>query len=78
MESCLLAGYISCFAATSETDLPILHPPIKHTCTGYGLPIARNYSRYFGGDIEIFNRPGQGCNVVVTLSQLGETKERFV
>jgi len=47
-------------------------------CSGYGLPIARNYARHFGGDIQIHNRPGQGCDVVVTLSQLGDTKEKFL
>ena len=55
----------------------ITHPS-AHPQTGYGLPIARNYSRYFGGDIQIDNRYGEGCSVKVTLSQLGETKERFV
>lgn len=34
--------------------------------------------RYFGGDLEIENHPGQGCSVVVTLNQLGECKERVV
>ena len=51
---------------------------INPTITGYGLPIARNYARQFGGDIQIDNSYGKGCSVRVTLSQLGETKEPFV
>lgn len=57
----------------------ILKSP-SHTIprTGYGLPIARNYSRYFGGDLSIQSDHGKGCTVTVTLNQLGECKERFV
>ncbi len=45
---------------------------------GYGLGIAKQYARYFGGSLEIVNRPGKGCSVFVTLSRLGECKEPLV
>lgn len=45
---------------------------------GYGLGIAKSYALYFGGELEIKNRPGDGCSVFVTLSRLGECKEPLV
>jgi len=45
---------------------------------GYGLGIAKSYALYFGGDLKIENRPGEGCSVFVTLSRLGECKEPMV
>jgi pyruvate dehydrogenase kinase 2/3/4 len=45
---------------------------------GYGLPISRLYSQYFGGDLEIVNRPGQGVDAYIHLSRLGDRKEPLV
>jgi len=38
---------------------------------GYGLPIARNYARYFGGDLTLMSMEGYGTDTYVYLSRLG-------
>jgi len=38
---------------------------------GYGLPIARNYARYFGGDLTIMSMEGYGTDSYIYLSRLG-------
>lgn len=45
---------------------------------GYGLPLSRLYSRYFGGDLELLNREGEGVDATVRLSRLGDRKEPLV
>jgi len=45
---------------------------------GYGWPMSRAYAQYFGGDIEMMNRPGQGLDAIVRLSRLGDKKEPLV
>ena len=37
---------------------------------GYGLPIARNYARYFGGDLEIMSMEAYGTDSYIYLSRL--------
>ena len=37
---------------------------------GYGLPIARNYARYFGGDLNIMSMEGYGTDSFIYLSRL--------
>lgn len=37
---------------------------------GYGLPIARNYARYFGGDLSIMSMEGYGTDSFIYLSRL--------
>ncbi|KAH8921999.1 alpha-ketoacid dehydrogenase kinase [Atractiella rhizophila] len=39
---------------------------------GYGLPIARLYSRYFGGDLQLISMEGYGTDVYLHLSKLSE------
>ena len=38
---------------------------------GYGLPIARNYARYFGGDLTLMSMEGYGTDSYIYLSRLG-------
>ena len=40
---------------------------------GYGLPIARNYARYFGGELIIMSMEGYGTDGYVYLPRLGQT-----
>jgi signal transduction histidine kinase len=42
---------------------------------GVGLPLARLYARYFGGDINIHHMYGHGSEVLINLNRLGETHE---
>lgn len=42
---------------------------------GYGLPIARSYCRYFGGDLSIMSMEGFGTDAFVYLTRLGNTRE---
>jgi pyruvate dehydrogenase kinase 2/3/4 len=39
---------------------------------GYGLPISRNYARYFGGDLIIMSMEGYGTDSFIYLPRLGE------
>lgn len=39
---------------------------------GYGLPIARNYARYFGGDLVIMSMEGYGTDSFIYLPRLGD------
>lgn len=42
---------------------------------GYGLPISRSYTRYFGGDLSIMSMEGYGTDCFVYLTRLGNTRE---
>ena len=42
---------------------------------GFGLPLARLYARYFGGNIHIQSMYGVGTDVYVNLNHLGNVKE---
>jgi len=38
---------------------------------GYGLPISRNYARYFGGELTIMSMEGYGTDSFIYLPRLG-------
>ena len=38
---------------------------------GYGLPISRNYARYFDGDLTIMSMEGYGTDSFIYLPRLG-------
>ncbi len=38
---------------------------------GYGLPIARNYARYFGGELTLMSMEGYGTDSYIYLNRLG-------
>lgn len=40
---------------------------------GYGLPIARNYARYFGGELTIVSMEGYGTDGYIYLPRLGRS-----
>ena len=40
---------------------------------GYGLPISRNYARYFGGDLVIMSMEGYGTDGFIYLPRLGSS-----
>lgn len=42
---------------------------------GYGLPVARSYARYFGGDLTIVPIEGFGTDAYVHLSRITDNKE---
>ena len=42
---------------------------------GYGLPIARSYCRYFGGDLHLISMEGYGTDAFVHLKRMGDCKE---
>jgi pyruvate dehydrogenase kinase 2/3/4 len=42
---------------------------------GYGLPIARNYARYFGGDLSIMSMEGYGTDSFIYLPRLSDHEE---
>ena len=39
--------------------------------TGFGLPIARLYSRYFGGDLKLYSMDGYGTDAFLYLPKVG-------
>ncbi|PKI84795.1 hypothetical protein MVES_000820 [Malassezia vespertilionis] len=42
---------------------------------GYGLPLARLYARYFGGDLKLISMEGYGTDVYLHLNRLSSTTE---
>ncbi|KAI8880344.1 alpha-ketoacid dehydrogenase kinase [Backusella circina FSU 941] len=42
---------------------------------GYGLPISRLYSRYFGGDLKLISMEGYGTDVYLHLNRLSNSDE---
>jgi pyruvate dehydrogenase kinase 2/3/4 len=42
---------------------------------GYGLPISRSYTRYFGGELSIMSMEGYGTDAFVYLSRIGDRDE---
>ena len=42
---------------------------------GYGLPLARLYARYFGGDLKLISMEGYGTDVYLHLNRLSSSSE---
>lgn len=42
---------------------------------GYGLPLARLYARYFGGDLKLISMEGYGTDVYLSLNRLSSSTE---
>lgn len=42
---------------------------------GYGLPIARSYCRYFGGELDLISMEGYGTDAFIHLRRLGDSQE---
>jgi pyruvate dehydrogenase kinase 2/3/4 len=45
---------------------------------GYGLPISRNYARFFGGDLSILSMEGYGTDSFIHLPRLGDRETAVV
>lgn len=45
---------------------------------GYGLPISRNYARYFGGDLVIMSMEGYGTDSFIYLPRLGDKQSSVI
>ncbi len=45
---------------------------------GYGLPIARNYARCLGGELQIMSMEGYGTDSYIHLPRLGEMDRSVV
>ena len=44
--------------------------PFKMAGLGFGLPMARLFARYFGGELTLVNLPSYGVDAFVTLRAL--------
>ncbi|KAF9428672.1 hypothetical protein BGZ94_001504 [Podila epigama] len=44
---------------------------------GFGLPLTRIYTQYFGGDMHLISLQGHGCDVFVKLKQIDETLDNI-
>jgi pyruvate dehydrogenase kinase 2/3/4 len=42
---------------------------------GYGLPISRDYCKYFGGELDIISMEGFGTDAFIHLKRLGDSIE---
>lgn len=64
-------------SASSQTSLAVTdhgdQAPIAGL--GYGLPIARSYCRYFGGDVDLISMQGYGTDAFVHLKRFGDAQE---
>lgn len=45
------------------------------TGLGCGLPMARQYARYYGGDLQFVTMPGYGSDVYLFLNRNGATRD---
>ncbi len=45
---------------------------------GYGLPISRNYARYFGGDLSLMSMEGYGTDSFIYLPRLGDRDSAII
>lgn len=63
---------------TSEDDVKDFENTTPLAGLGYGLPIARNYARYFGGDLVIMSMEGYGTDAYLYLPRLGTTDSSIV
>jgi len=45
---------------------------------GYGLPLSRLYSRYFGGDLQLLSMEGYGTDAYLQIPRIGDVDEPIV
>ncbi|ANB12606.1 protein kinase PKP1 [Sugiyamaella lignohabitans] len=62
---------------TPHLDLDLSKSDFKAPLAGfgYGLPISRLYSRYFGGDLKLISMEGYGTDVYLHLNRLSSSSE---
>ena len=61
---------LSALEAQSQSGLPLI------AGLGYGVPLARLYASYFGGDLKIMPFHGVGTDVIIYLDRLSRQLER--
>jgi pyruvate dehydrogenase kinase 2/3/4 len=44
---------------------------------GFGLPLSRQYARYFGGDLQVVSLEGHGTDAYLHLGRTGTTVEQY-
>jgi len=57
--------------ATSDSEVRDFDTASPLAGLGYGLPISRNYARYFGGELTIMSMEGYGTDSFIYLPRLG-------
>ena len=62
-------------AALSGADAEDFTTDTPMAGLGYGLPLARLYTRYFGGDLTIISMEGYGTDAYVHLRRVGDAAE---
>jgi pyruvate dehydrogenase kinase 2/3/4 len=74
--------YVWTYMYTTVKDAPALDPELAKSDFkaplagfGYGLPISRLYSRYFGGDLKLISMEGYGTDVYLHLNRLSTSSE---
>jgi len=45
---------------------------------GFGLPMARLYARYLGGELDIYSMPGYGTDTYIRLKPITEQEEHII
>lgn len=67
---------------TTVSQTPVLEPEYNQSSFkapmagfGYGLPISRLYSQYFGGDLKLISMEGYGTDVYLHLNRLSSSSE---
>ena len=55
----------------NRSNVPDFHTASPLAGLGYGLPISRNYARYFGGDLHVMSMEGYGTDSFIYLPRLG-------
>ena len=72
----LVEGHIKehvMFATGNIYDQNITEPPSR----GFGLPLARIYARYFGGDLTLKSMEGHGVDCYLHVPVLGDACENL-
>lgn len=59
-----------------ETDFGTVEAGIRHM-RGFGLPLARIYARYFGGELTLKSMEGYGLDAYLYLPRLGDACENL-
>jgi hypothetical protein len=59
-----------------NTDFATVEAGIKHM-RGFGLPLARIYARYFGGELTLKSMEGYGLDAYLYLPRLGDACENL-
>ena len=75
--SCAVTGSSAMLDAAgyAEEDIEFITFRQNFFGGGFGLPIARVFARYFGGELKVFSVEGFGTDAFVYIPHLGHSKE---